>query len=155
MDGFSCIFFPSRQDIFYVTLKIELNKTHDAVYFVLFQVFISLWPRYTKSCKFPPLHIPVLLTEHAFLSKLPSKHLRGPSAEYCVNKIKRVSASGNVDLNRWKWNYKLSLVFSFIVRKVQRNVLPQKRTHHSFFYIHPSKCFRVATPFWGQNGTGS
>ena len=114
--SFRCIFSPSRH-IFYVTLKVELNKNHEAGYSNFFQVCRSLWPKNPKSCKFLHPHIPILLKEHPFLPNVPSKHLSGPCAEYCVNKIKTVPGSGNVDINRWKWNYKLNLILPLLLGK--------------------------------------
>lgn len=125
MDYLWLHFLPQQTGhIFYVTLKVELDKNHDAVYSSLFQVCRSLRPRYPKSCKFLCPHIPVLLKEHPFLPNVPSKHLSGPCAEYCVNKIKRLPGSTNVGINRWKWNYKHNLILPLLLGKCKDTSSP-------------------------------
>lgn len=85
-----------------------------------------LWPRYPKSCKCPlPHNIPVILKEHTFLPTIPSKHLSGPCAECCVNKMKTVPASRNDGINRWQWNYKLKLILPLLLGKGKNTSFPE------------------------------
>lgn len=101
----------------------------------------SLWLKNPKSCKFLHPHIPVLLKEHPFLPNVPSKHLSGPCAEYCVNKIKTVPGSGNVDINRWKWNYKLNLILPLLLGKCKDTSSSEKNgtIHFSVSMLNTSE----------------
>lgn len=141
-------FFPlTDRTHIYVTLKVELNKNHDVVYSSPFQVSRSPWLRYPKRCKFPLLRVPVLLKEHTFLPKVPSKHLSEPCAKYCVNKIKKVlemlASTDGSGITNAVWFSPL------LIRKCQDTSSPKKNgiIHASVSHLLQSS-YPILGPKW-------